>query len=89
MLNEYEFTTENFARDLTSDQVLLKGKGPKITIDISANVDELEIDNALIDEEIMGVTENGRSWPVQEKIKSQNFSKKYFFLILRRSTRKG
>ena len=29
--NEYEFTTENFARDLTSDQVLLKGKGPKIT----------------------------------------------------------
>ncbi|CBY22511.1 unnamed protein product [Oikopleura dioica] len=57
MLNEYEFTTENFARDLTSDQVLLKGKGPKITIDISANVDELEIDNALIDEEIIAVEE--------------------------------
>ena len=49
--DEYEFTTENFSRDLTSDQVLLKGKGPKITIDISANVDELEIDNALIDED--------------------------------------
>jgi len=25
-----------------------------------------------------GDTENGWSWPVQDKIKSQNFTKKYF-----------
>ncbi|CAG5111384.1 Oidioi.mRNA.OKI2018_I69.chr2.g5700.t1.cds [Oikopleura dioica] len=56
---EYEFTTEQFARNLQSDQILLKdqSKGPKIMIDISANVDELEIDNALVDEEMIAIEE--------------------------------
>jgi len=37
--------------------------------------------------QFLGVTENCRSWPVQEKIKSQNFSKIYFFYFEAKHTK--